>query len=369
MKVLHLGKLCPPKEGGIEIFSYDLLEYLNKKGIRADLLCFGDETAKKEYRSFEYFESKMNIKLNSAPLSLDFIKTFKQIEKNYDITHVHSPNPLAEILSLFASKKVIIHWHSDIVRQKISYMFYKPIQQLVLKKAERIICTSPQYLESSNQIKGFKEKAVVIPLGLNPDRLKSDKEDKKWLEIRDKLKNKKVVLSVGRLVYYKGFEYLIESAKYLNDNTIVLIVGAGPLYEDLINLIKKLALEEKVYLIGKVENIQTFIKKCDVFCLPSVERSEAFGLVLVEALFYGKPLVTTEVYGSGMSYVNKNNITGLVVPPKNPKALADAINKILMDKDLYQKFSKNALERFKEFEISSVGDKILALYEEVLIWS
>lgn len=170
-------------------------------------------------------------------------------------------------------------------------------------------------------------------------------------------------------MYYKGFEYLIESAKYLNDNTIVLIVGAGPLYEDLINLIKKLALEEKVYLIGKVENIQTFIKKCDVFCLPSVERSEAFGLVLVEALFYGKPLVTTEVYGSGMSYVNKNNITGLVVPPKNPKALADAINKILMDKDLYQKFSKNALERFKEFEISSVGDKILALYEEVLIWS
>ncbi|GAB6065811.1 glycosyltransferase family 4 protein [Aquifex pyrophilus] len=366
MKVLHLGKLCPPREGGIELFSYDLLEYLNKKGVKADLLCFGNETAKKEYRSFEYFESKMNIKLNSAPLSLDFIKTFKQIEKKYDIIHVHSPNPLAEMVALFTSKNIIIHWHSDIVRQKISYIFYKPIQQLMLRKAKKIICTSPQYFETSTQIENFKEKVIIIPLGLSTNRLNSEELDKKWLGLQSKLRGKKIVLSIGRLVYYKGFEYLIKASKYLDNDIVILIVGDGPLYKNLKNLIKKLHLENKVFLLGRVRNTAVFIKNCDVFCLPSIERSEAFGLVLVEALFYGKPLVTTDVYGSGMSYININGITGFVVPHKNPKALANAINKILSNKDLYHTFSKNAIRRFKEFEITSIGNRILTLYREVL---
>jgi glycosyltransferase involved in cell wall biosynthesis len=108
------------------------------------------------------------------------------------------------------------------------------------------------------------------------------------------------------------------------------------------------------------------MKNCDIFCLPSVSRNEAFGLVLVEALYFGKPLVTTNVEGSGMNYVNKHNETGLVVPPKNSKALAEAINTILSNEKLYEKFSKNALERFKEFEIDSVADRILNLYQEVL---
>jgi glycosyltransferase involved in cell wall biosynthesis len=108
------------------------------------------------------------------------------------------------------------------------------------------------------------------------------------------------------------------------------------------------------------------MKNCDLFCLPSVSRNEAFGLVLVEALYFGKPLVTTNVEGSGMNYVNKHNETGLIVPPKNSKALAEAINTILSNEKLYEKFSKNALERFKEFEIDSVADKTLNLYQEVL---
>ncbi|MEM4732348.1 MAG: glycosyltransferase, partial [Desulfurococcaceae archaeon] len=134
MRILHLGKFCPPFEGGIEIFTHDLLEYLNSKGIKADLICFSKESKKEDfYRNFEFHACKTNIVFKSTPLSFDFVKTFRDIEKNYDIIHVHSPNPLAEILATLSTKKVIIHWHSDIVRQKILYKFYKPFQQLALK--------------------------------------------------------------------------------------------------------------------------------------------------------------------------------------------------------------------------------------------
>jgi Glycosyltransferase len=114
-----------------------------------------------------------------------------------------------------------------------------------------------------------------------------------------------------------------------------------------------------------VNNVSEFIKNCDLFILPSISRNEAFGLVLVEALYFGKPLVTTDVKGSGMNYVNRHNETGLVVPPKNPEALAKAINKILSDETLYIKFSENAKNRFKEFDINSIADKIINLYWEV----
>jgi len=367
MKVLHLGKFCPPNEGGIEVFSFDLLEALNKKGIKADLLCFCENTREDNYNSFKFFACKMNLKLNSAPLSYDYIKTFRKIIKHYDIIHVHSPNPLAEILTLITDKKVIIHWHSDIVRQKISYHLYRPIQQKVLKKADKIIATSPQYLETSKQIKNFKDKAIVIPLGLNPKRLRINEQDlRKFDKIKEKINNKKVVLAVGRLVEYKGFEYLVEASQFLKDDAVVLIAGGGPLYGTLKSKIEKLNLKEKVLMLGRVNNVSVYMKNCDVFCLPSISRNEAFGLVLVEALYFGKPLVTTDVEGSGMNYVNKHNETGLVVPPKNSEALAEAINTILSNEKLYEKFSKNALERFKEFEIDSIADRILNLYQEVL---
>jgi len=367
MKVLHLGKFCPPNEGGIEVFSFDLLEALNKKGIKADLLCFDTSTKEDFYKGFKYFACKMNVKLNSAPLSYDYIKTFLRIFKDYDIIHIHSPNPLAEMISLLADKKVVIHWHSDIVRQKISYQFYKPIQQRVLQKADKIIATSPQYLETSAQIRNFKSKALVIPSGLDPERLKSKEEDTvEFNKIKNKINKRKIVLSIGRLVEYKGFEYLVESAKFLKDDVVVLIAGRGPLYDYLKNRITALGLESKVFLLGKIDNISIFIKNCDLFCLPSITRSEAFGLVLVEALYFGKPLVTTNVEGSGMNYVNIHNETGLVVPPKNPQALAEAINKILSDEDLYNKFSENAKIRFKEFDIDTIADKVIELYQTIL---
>lgn len=122
---------------------------------------------------------------------------------------------------------------------------------------------------------------------------------------------RKIVLSIGRLVEYKGFEYLIEDEKYLDNEFLILIAGGGPLFKRLKRKVENLNLQDKVMLLRRVDDITQLLKRCDVFCLPSVLRTEAFGLVLVEALYFGKPLVTTDVKGSGMSYVNKYGATGL----------------------------------------------------------
>ncbi|MDN5379204.1 glycosyltransferase [Thermodesulfobacterium sp.] len=206
-----------------------------------------------------------------------------------------------------------------------------------------------------------------MPLGLNIERLNTKDNDLKYENIKDKLNGKKVVLSIGRFVEYKGFEYLVESAKYFKENTILVIVGTGPLFGKIEEMIKRENLNDKVILTGKVKNINSFLSKCDVFCLPSISRNEAFGLVLVEALYFGKPLVTTNVEGSGMNFVNIDNFTGFVVEPRNPKALAEAINKILSDEDLYKILSQNAKKRFNEFKIEAIGDKIINLYKDILI--
>jgi len=371
MNILHLGKYGPPTEGGIEVFSYDLLEYLNNNKIKADLLCFGDKNEEGDFRNFHYYMCKIEIKINSAPISIRYIKLFKEIEKNYDIIHVHSPNPLTEMLTLNCKKKVVVHWHSDIVKQKILFIFYKPIQQLFLSNSTKIICTSPQYLKVSNQLKAFCEKTEIIPLGLKENRLiilENDeiKNKDKYNFYKEIKKNKKIVLAIGRLVVHKGYKYLIEAGKYLNDNIDIIIVGDGPLFKNLEDQIKYLHLNERIYLIGKVDigDIKYYLKDCDIVCFSSI--MESFGLALVESLHFGKPLITTNVIGSGMNYVNQHEETGLIVPPRDPKALAEAINKVLSDKKLYNKFSENALKRFNEFDISTIGEKVIKLYENVL---
>jgi len=198
----------------------------------------------------------------------------------------------------------------------------------------------------------------------------SGKSKKFFESIKNKIKRRKIVLSIGRFVYYKGFEYLIESARILKnkkiDNIAFIIIGYGELYNKLKQKIEDYKLSNNVFLLNNIKNVNIFLKNCDIFCLPSIERTEAFGLVLLEALYYGKPLITTNVYGSGMSYINKNGLTGFVVKARDAKEIAKAILKLANNKKLYKKFSLNASKRFNEFRIDSIGDKIIKLYKGLM---
>lgn len=367
LKVLHIGKMCPPHEGGIEVFTIDLLESLNSKNVVADLMCFGNTTSITKYKNFKVYSCKLNAKVRSTPISVGMLKTFIDIVEDYDIIHIHSPNPMAEILSIFQKKPVVVHWHSDIVEQKFLYKLYRPIQRVYLKKSSKIIVTSPQYLQSSTQIKAYLDKSTCIPLGINPNRLvASINPDINEKVIKALKEGKKIILFVGRLVKYKGVEYLIEASKYVDDDVVIVIAGYGPLWEKLNEKVIRDGLTERVLLVGRVKNVVDYISVCHAFCLPSVSRNEAFGLVLLEAMYLGKPVITTNVYGSGMNFVNIDGITGIVVPPAEPRAIADAINKLCKDNSLYAYMSENAKRRALEFRIENIASSIKHIYKTII---
>ena len=261
--------------------------------------------------------------------------------------------------------KIVLHWHLDIVKQKFIKFFYFPFQTHLLKKADAIIVTSPDYLDASKDLQEYRNKCKVIPIGINSSYLKEN------ISFREKLTkkyaNKKVVFSLGRLTYYKGFKYLIDAAKELDKNTIILLGGIGDLQKEIETQIRKQKLEDRVILLGKIpqENIGEYYRRADVFCLPSVERSEAFGIVLLEAMSFGCPLISTSM-GSGVSWVNQQNKTGLVVEPKNPTKLAKAIKQIVGNDELSLEFSNNARKRYEEeFQLDTMVKRTLELYNEL----
>ena len=184
-----------------------------------------------------------------------------------------------------------------------------------------------------------------------------------------KYKNKKIVFSLGRLTHYKGFKYLVEAAKYLNDDCVVLIGGKGELHDVLEKQVQESGLSEKVHFIGRVEDedLGNYLKAADLFCLPSHNRTEAFGVVLLESMSLGLPIVACKIEGSGVPWVNEDGVTGLNVPIADPIALASAINNILNDLKLREVFSNNAISRYESFFTKQrMITSIIELYESLI---
>lgn len=352
MKILHIGKYYPPYFGGIEKVNFDLVESLNENGYQTDQLCFNHQSIlTSENREYNIFRVSVLNTAFSSPVSFSIFRKIQEIYKNYDIIHIHVPNPIGAIAlqSVPFQGKIVVHWHSDIIKQKILKKIYKPFQNKLLKRADYVIVTSPNYLEGSTDLRQFHNKCSVIPIGVSNDEFISNESFRNVLI--DRYNNKKVIFSIGRLIYYKGFEYLIEAAKYLPDDCIVLIGGTGVLNEKLKHKIEVNHLHDKVKLLGNIpfEELGEYYNRADIYCLPSTERSEAFGVVLIEAMSFGCPIVSTNIIGSGVSWVNQNNITGLVVEPKNAKQLAEAINRIVNNKELKLIYSKNSFKRYLKF--------------------
>jgi len=187
--------------------------------------------------------------------------------------------------------------------------------------------------------------------------------------IADLIKDKQVIISVGRLVSYKGYEYLIKSAKFLSVNTVILIVGTGPMLKSLERIVQDLNLEDRVFFLGPLDSdlLQSLFRIASLFCLSSTYRAEAFGVVLLEAMSYSLPIVATNIIGSGVPWVNKHETTGLNVLPNDPMAIAEACNKILMNPDQWLSYSQSSRARFlNNFTDDIFVKKTLMVYEELL---
>lgn len=370
LKILHVGKYYPPYMGGIEKVTYDLVETLNSNNIQTDVLCFNSspKTIVQTGKYTIYRESRIT-SFKSTPISFTVFFRIKKICENYDLVHVHLPNPIMVIALMISGYKgkIVVHWHSDIIKQKWLKKIYNPIEKRFLKRVNKIICTSKNYMLGSSSLKEYHNKCVIIPIGVNSSDLIKNKvvEEK----LRNQFEDKVLVFSLGRMVYYKGFEYLIKAMLNLEEKYILVIGGDGPDYVKLKNLIFKLGLANKVLLVGKIPNdyLGEYYRRATLFCLPSIERSEAYGVVQVEAMSFGCPVVSTNILNSGINWVNKHNVSGKIIDVKDSLALANTISEICENNELHTKLSKGAKKRFKEkFQLEQMTKKTIGLYQDLL---
>lgn len=353
MKILQFGRFYPPDMGGTQQVMFEISEGMTQNGHQCDVLCSNTKAVYEEssFDNYTVYRTPSYGILLSTSISPQLIYKLWKIHKNYDVIHVQAPDPLS-FLALFLVRptaKVVIHWQSDIVRQKKTLKYFIPLQNWVLSFADKIICTTDKYANNSSCLENFKEKTEVISLGISNEFLISNKENVK--EIHKIYQNKKIIFGLGRLVSYKGFEYLVESAKYLDDDFVILIAGTGIEQNNLLNIIDNNNLHNKVKLLGYIsaEEKNDYLEACFLFCLPSITKAEAFGVVIAEAMCFSKPVVSTNMQDSGVSWVNEDNETGLQVDTKSPQQLADAFNTLANNKDLYQTMCKNALIRYNNF--------------------
>ncbi len=365
MRILHIYKDYYPVVGGMENHIRLLAEGAVKQGLEVTVLVTSltHSTDIQEMNGVRIIKAGRLATLASTPLSSALFLWERRLKPH--ITHLHCPYPWGEMSHLMFghSQRTVITYQSDIVRQKSLLKLYRPFLRRILRRADRIIATSPQYIQSSPHLSQVADKCVVIPLGIDLEHFqKARREEVK--ELRSKY-SPPLLLFVGILRYYKGLQYLIRAMRHVNAR--LLVVGSGPMAEEWQHLTVKLGLADKVFFVGQhVEDLPAFYQASDLFVLPSSHRSEAFGMVQVEAMACGKAVICTEL-GTGTSYVNVDGETGLVVPARDADALARAINRLLADEALRTEMGERGKKRaMQEFSHEVMIDKVLALYESLL---
>ena len=376
MRIVQTNKAYYPKVGGIETTITNLSEGLVKQyNVSVEVLTCNNQ------RSTEYVKKKLNgVEITylptfgfvaSLPISFAYMNSLSKLTG--DILHVHEPFPWADLSYLFSKKirsnfrKLVVSWHSDIVRQKWALSFYRPYIHKFLKLADKILVSNKNLIEFSEYLPEYKSKCEVIPLGAKLDWVDKSESRKDQVQKIKITYNPPMVLFVGRLVYYKGIQYLIDAINQVPDVSLV-IIGSGPLKKELLNQIQNLNLEKRIHILPEVdeETLHSFYEACDIFVLPSVEKSETYGIVQIEAMACGKPVICTEL-NTGTTFINQDGVTGLVVSPRNPVELSEAIRKLLADSSLRSKLGENARRRaLNEFTAEKMVERTYKVYNDLL---
>ncbi len=365
MKVLHVGKFYPPHMGGIETHVQVLCRKLQERA-NVEVLVASETNDEEVFWDDRVKVTRVGtrLKLSGAPLCPGLSGKIRRAKA--DIVHLHLPNPPA-ILSYLASGhrgQVVATYHSDIVRQQFLAKAFDPILRLFLNKCAAIIATSRKYVETSHVLSDYAERCRIVPYGI-PIKQFSAFDSSEIARIR-KQYGSRLIISVGRLIYYKGFTHLVDAMSKIDGH--LLIVGEGHLREELENRARANQVSHKITFLGEVQNddIVPYYHAADVFALASIARSEAFGIVQLEAMACGKPVVNTNL-DSGVPWVSLHGKTGLTVPPNDPLALAGAINKLLDDSELRATYGQAARVRVEdEFDQDVMLERMFELYSQVL---
>lgn len=308
-----------------------------------------------------------------APASCDIggmksFTTFSNLLQQTDIVHYFHPWPFADLLNLLKKRKkpTLLTYISDVVRQRYLGKIYAPLMWHTLRQMDVIVANCPSYLESSPILShhSIRDKVKIIPLGIDESSYPKVGDDAVFDRI-NLARNVPYFLFLGVLRYYKGVHTLITASKSLKAK--VVIAGSGPESEKLKKQAESLGLKNIIFA-GQITNEEkiTLIKNCIALVLPSHLRSEAYGMVLVEASMMNKPMISCEI-GTGTSFVNLNNITGFVVPPESPQKLAVAMQDLFLDENLANKMGSAARSRYeKMFSGVALGNAYSSLYHDLL---
>jgi rhamnosyl/mannosyltransferase len=273
-------------------------------------------------------------------------------------------------LLLGRGRATVITYHGDIVRQKGLLRLYEPLLTRTLERADRILATSEPYVRSSRFLSRFAGKTEVVPLGIAHERFaRVDAAGVSALKRRLAPGGETILLSVGRLRYYKGLDVALRAFALLPDlRARLVLIGSGPMEAELRALASTLSLGDRVLFAGEIPDTELpqWFQAADAYVSSASHRSEAFGISIVEAMAAARPVITTEL-GTGTSFVNQHGVTGLVVPANDPAALAGAMRTLVTDPPLRERYGSAARDRVaREFTLSVMTDRVLDVYERVL---
>jgi len=376
MRILHLGKYFAPAKGGMERFLADLVAAQRRAGDEPAVLVHAHEPRSAQPDPPWLMRVPVWVRLIFAPLSPLYPFWLARAIRTHrpDVLHLHMPNvsPFWALLLPSARRLPwIVHWHSDVEPSKfkrslrVAYPHYRVFERAVLERAEAVVVTSPQYLEASKPLAPWGYKCHVVPLGVAPERLPEippHEGDASWRPAGMR------VLAVGRLTYYKGFETLIRAVD-ASDALQLVVVGEGEERRGLETAIAATGAAGRIRLAGELDDaaLCRMLASCDVLCLPSCERTEAFGLVLVEAMRYGKPLVVSDLPGSGMAFVARQGQNAIAVRTGDVPAWTAALDALAAHPAQRQVLGRLGRERFaREFDVAQVASRLHWLYELAL---
>lgn len=367
--VLHIGKFYPPVSGGMERVLASLCRSTAGE-IDSRVLVFN--TSRATVRENVGGVPVTRVGTLGAAGSVPVAPTFPlEISRAAaDLIVLHEPNPWAMLsLALAPTRAPLAIWfHSEVVRPRLQYaLFYHPLARTVYSRAKRIIVSSPRLAEQAEALQPYRDRVAVIPFGIDASEWEATPAiAARAHAIRGASGPRPLVLFVGRMVSYKGVDVLLRAL--VSAEVSAVLVGDGPLRGEWTTLSRELGIADRVEFAGAVPHAElvALYHACDMFVLPSVTRAEAFGYVQLEAMACGKPVVSTRV-PSGVPWVNRDGETGLTVPPGDPVALREAIQRLAADPALRQRLGRAGRARVStDFSTERMGRDTAALYRAIV---
>lgn len=354
--------------GGVEQVIYQIARSVSAHGIETEVLTLtkAAEEGTLTIENHLVHRARLDFQIASTGFSASALVRFIQLARQVDLIHYHFPWPFMDVVHFasLARKPTVVTYHSDIIRQQFLLNFYRPLMHCFLTHVDCIVATSSNYFATSQVLECYRKKIQVIPIGL--DKASYPEINPALLQHWQARIGERFFLFVGMIRYYKGLHILLDAVR--GTDFPVVILGSGPVEKELRRHAKRLNLKN-VHFLGALsdEDKVALIKLSLAIVFPSHLRSEAFGISLLEGAMFGKPMISSEI-GTGTSYINIHNETGLVVPPSDPGAFRDAMGFLWHHPEIAAKMGENAEARYwRLFTSEHMATSYVNLYKQLLV--